>query len=439
MVRNYTVQCSGDTMSNLRNHTQTSQGASKNSIDRGFSHRTNGTGSIAVSDRKDKFSGKKHEPERTDIDKEDEEQPTLKEYGIGLIRDIIIAVIVMIIIIGSLYGYTRNWPPMVVVESNSMMHDTDSSIDVIDTGDLVLVKKIEDKDEITTYVEGRLSNYKTYGTYGDVIIFRKNNLDDTPVIHRAVVWIEYNESGQNNFNDLRDMGSFDVPSMRLYDVTEIPLGTYVPHNINMTFNLRPILENFKNTNKKPHGGFLTKGDNNDRIDQTSLTDNQGLLVEPILVNWIVGKAEGELPWFGLIKLYISGDTNNDASKPPETSQRMLIISIFLIIFIPILLDLIFSYINKRSKKKQEDRERAETQRDGRFPPNRRIPMSDFGQSGGPGRGGAPGAGPGKSSGQGGSRLPPGKSGSTPTTLQKYENNSGSSSGRTKEDLIRKIK
>ena len=77
----------------------------------------------------------------------------------------------MFILIGSMWGYTQNWPPMVVVESESMMHAEDSEVGVIDTGDLVLVKKTSGRGDITTYIEGKKRDYKTYGEYGDVIIY----------------------------------------------------------------------------------------------------------------------------------------------------------------------------------------------------------------------------------------------------------------------------
>ena len=287
---------------------------------------------------------------------DDEARPKLKQYLLSLARDIIIAVIVMAIVIGSLWGYTGNWPPMVVIESNSMMHGDDSNIGTIDTGDLVLVKSIDNRKDITTYAEGIKSGYKTYGTYGDVIIFRKNGLDDTPVIHRAVVWIVYNASGHNNDGSLQNFGSFDIPSLGLYDTTKFWIEDYTPNHFNLTIDLTLILKNFKNVNQEPHGGFLTKGDNNDQIDQlSSLADLKTHPVEPIKSNsdWIVGKAEGELPWFGLIKLVIGGETKERGKTPPPSSVTWLIISIALIVIIPIILDISFSMIGKRMKKKKE--------------------------------------------------------------------------------------
>ena len=86
-------------------------------------------------------------------------------------RDLLIAVLIVVIIMGLLYAYCRVWPPIVVVESGSMMHSDDSQIGVIDTGDMVLVQQVDSKDEVVTYLEGEGNNYITYSGFGDVIVY----------------------------------------------------------------------------------------------------------------------------------------------------------------------------------------------------------------------------------------------------------------------------
>ena len=126
-----------------------------------------------------------------------------KEEAKEWIKDIAIAVVVVAIIMGSLYAYTGMWPPMVVVESGSMQHSDDRSyIGVIDTGDIVLSKETSFSD-ITTYVEGRSTGYQKYGDYGDVIIYRPMGKDTTPIIHRAVLYLEWNS-----------ISAFDVEGLR---------------------------------------------------------------------------------------------------------------------------------------------------------------------------------------------------------------------------------
>jgi signal peptidase len=329
-------------------------------------------------------------PMESDLDEgedaDDTEKLDIKKYLIGLARDILIAIIVMAIIIGSLWGYTSNWPPMVVIESNSMMHDDDSSLGTIDTGDLVLVKRISRRSDITTYVQGVKTGYKTYGTYGDVIIFKKNGLDDTPVIHRAVVWVEYNASGfhyiSNNGIQIKKEGSFDIPELgeKYYNIMELSIENYRPKHINLTIDFYKILKVFNNNGATPHSGFITKGDNNLIIDQDNLPDSKKHIVEPIKVDWIVGKAEGELPWFGLIKLYVGGQTDDPDKRPPPTSVRMLILSIALIIIIPIILDLSFSYLGKRRKKRKEEEADKKISEEMRLGPGH-----DLIRGGGPGK------------------------------------------------------
>jgi signal peptidase I len=152
-------------------------------------------------------------------EEEDEEKTDFKASALGLLRDVTIAVIIMVILIGSMWGYTQNWPPMVVVESESMMHAEDSEVGVIDTGDLVLVKKIGSRGDITTYFVGKKQDYKTYGEYGDVIIYKKDGGKETPVIHRAILWLEYNKTATDADNRMPKVGHFDIPELGRYDLT----------------------------------------------------------------------------------------------------------------------------------------------------------------------------------------------------------------------------
>ena len=99
------------------------------------------------------------------------------------VRELLSAVAVVLAVFLLAWGYTGNWPPMVVIESGSMEHDDNplypepgfTHIGAIDTGDLVLVKSAE-RDDIVTYLEGKQTGYKRYGDYGDVIIYYKNGV-----------------------------------------------------------------------------------------------------------------------------------------------------------------------------------------------------------------------------------------------------------------------
>ena len=57
----------------------------------------------------------------------------------ALVREIFLAIGLVVLLLGSMFISTGTFPPMVVVESGSMMHDDEGQIGVIDPGDLVLV------------------------------------------------------------------------------------------------------------------------------------------------------------------------------------------------------------------------------------------------------------------------------------------------------------
>lgn len=316
------------------------------------------------------------EPEEEELEEEEgeeeEEKSPWKSAAWDLIKDVIIAFIIVIIIIGSIYLYTGNWPPVVVVESNSMQHSNEESyLGVIDTGDLVLVKSIDSEDDIVTYMEGKRIGHETYSEYGDVLIFRKNGYpasEITPVIHRAILWLEYNETSH----------SFDIPELqhhnanvsaegdwyvvggeqRWYNLS----GTIVLRDIGhdhlpVSINLGTILSLYESQGVEPHSGFITLGDNNGGgYDQGNMDDGHGARVRPVKPEWIVGKGRGEIPWFGLIKLYFQDPAIRE--KAPSNSWTMLFVTLVLIIAVPICIDIIL-ILYERRKAKMEEEEKGE--------------------------------------------------------------------------------
>ena len=105
-----------------------------------------------------------------------------------------------------------------------------------------------------------------------------------------------------------------------------------------------------------HSGFITKGDNNPECDQA------GGLSSPVKITWIIGKARGELPWFGLIKLiFPPGNTEGqwgyngpDAVKigyavAPKDEWICLGISLLVIIVLPSSFD-IYNFIKRWRKR-----------------------------------------------------------------------------------------
>ncbi len=99
-------------------------------------------------------------------------------------------ILVVIIIFVSLTLYSQNWPPAVVVESSSMQHGQNFVFGVINTGDIVGVKKVSSFKDVITYVVARESGYPIdYGEYGNVIVYNDYYLNEL-VIHRALFYVE---------------------------------------------------------------------------------------------------------------------------------------------------------------------------------------------------------------------------------------------------------
>ncbi len=211
---------------------------------------------------------------------------------IGFAKDIIVAMLIVVIVMASLYAYSGGiWPPMVVVESESMMHGSDSHIGTIDTGDLTLVKKISSRSDIVTYVEGRPSynvsyeeagqgakaetfkgahaGFSTYGDYGDVIIYNKNGrTDETPVIHRAIVWFEPNTTpacvaklpmGYVGGGDFPDIKNANHPH-GLKCIVTLTIQKVGYKKDALIIRVNRIVSNAIAIDGKPFAGFLTHGD-----------------------------------------------------------------------------------------------------------------------------------------------------------------------------------
>ena len=252
--------------------------------------------------------------------------------GFTWIREAMLAGGLVVLVLISMWVATGSFPPMVVVESGSMMHTEEGSVGAIDPGDLVLVMN-PDRVEIVTFVEATEAGsdhfgYESHGMAGDVIIFRKNGGSDTPVIHRALLKAVANASG-----------GWDVPGTPLVNVESITwkldYPCYPHGNLSIT-DWMPL-----------HGGYLTTGDNArsngctvDQIVATGgnhgLTDENGNPVRAVKDEWIAGIASTEIPWVGAAKLAFSGTS----SHVTDTTWRSLAVVIAVIISIPYLLEVI---------------------------------------------------------------------------------------------------
>jgi len=228
-----------------------------------------------------------------------------------------IAISAIIILFVSLFLYMTSWPPFYVVKSGSMQQSMDQSdLGVIDTGDIVMVKKVSSTDDITPWSIGKEKDHKTYGEYGDVIIYDNNGAGGTPVIHRAIVFLQYNET-------VGGIHYFDVPEWNIY------------HNRTIEYYIEELNLQIKYTPQRGHDGYLTKGDNqmtNRRVDQQSgISDKNGRIVEQVSIEWVIGVVRGEIPWLGFINMRI--ERNENILNVPKNSRENAKITL---LFIPIL-------------------------------------------------------------------------------------------------------
>ena len=116
----------------------------------------------------------------------------------SLVLEIGLAVAMIACLVGAMYVHTGSMPPLVVVESKSMIHNEAGEIGSIDAGDLILVHN-QPTDTIVTFAEATDVNHPAYGysqhgLEGDVIIYAKNGEGGTPIIHRAIMRVVAEET-----------------------------------------------------------------------------------------------------------------------------------------------------------------------------------------------------------------------------------------------------
>lgn len=190
--------------------------------------------------------------------------------------------------------YTSVWPPLVVVESGSMMHPDEESfgnLGTIDPGDLVLVKEIDGREDVELFVE---ADGGRYGRAGDVIVYYpENDRRRTPIIHRAMTWVDVPADGSPCTVRWFDGGTRQCDADGRLTIERWGIQGWEPQ----------------------HSGFITLGDNNEQADQA--TGRVGGSVE---MSWVQGKARGEIPWIGLIKLVVSPGPNQ--YNPPADWDRI---------------------------------------------------------------------------------------------------------------------
>jgi len=189
------------------------------------------------------------------------------------VYDIVNSAVAVLLVGALLFAVSGVWPPMVAVESPSMTPH-------MKTGDLVFVMEetrfpgegAQDDTGVVTHQTGATTDadYRKFKRQGDVIVYQPNgNGDTTPIIHRAMFWVEEGE----NWYDRADKQS---------------IGRYSACG-NSTSEALPNCP-------APHDGFITKGDANGRYDQVDQ------LSGPVRPAWVVGTAEVRIPLLGCLRL-----------------------------------------------------------------------------------------------------------------------------------------
>ncbi|GGM67852.1 S26 family signal peptidase [Thermogymnomonas acidicola] len=239
-----------------------------------------------------------------------------------------IAVVVIVAVIGGTTAYCGIWPPVSVVESGSMQHGSYWMPGVINTGDMVFVKRTPDPySSVVTYVVGREEGIRTYGEYGDVILYRAPSGE--VIIHRAMFLLEWH-------NGTPYVVGYHGQSWLVVTDNYVLIKDVGYSHRNFYFPLAPV---------RNETGFITMGDHNfavspvynatldayDAADQSPPPAGFGF--PPVKASDVVGIAFGQIPWFGLIKLNLmrlQGDWPY-YNEVPKGSYRDLGISLAAIV------------------------------------------------------------------------------------------------------------
>ena len=267
-------------------------------------------------------------------------------------RELLGAVALIALLITGLALWTGTMPPLVVVESGSMMHSDSGEVGAIDPGDLVLLMGVDDQTVIHTYVEERMRTgpIEQHGKVGDVIIYDKNGAGGTPIIHRALLEVRAESLGVATSSNACD-GTWDpinavcvltwtIPGTNQIDVSAVNLTlpeiACVPEGHVMVSE--PFLSIIEWT--PSHEGYVTLGDNNDcRVDQrgvvvnvTGIQDAEYAPVQIVRREWLVGSAGPEIPWLGSVKL-VTMSSGPGSSEVPNASWLKLSATIGLLFII----------------------------------------------------------------------------------------------------------
>ncbi|MFC7133141.1 MULTISPECIES: S26 family signal peptidase [Salinibaculum] len=180
------------------------------------------------------------------------------------VYDLVSSVLAVLVVGAYLFAVSGVWPPLVAVESRSMVPN-------MQVNDLVFVMEehrfpgeaAQPGTGVVTAHAASDGSYVKFGQPGDVIVFEPDgNERTTPIIHRAMYWVDAGENwcAMGDDSHLRGLDPGDEQCTA------------------------------------DHGGFITKGDNNAVYDQA--TSRSG----PVRPEWVIGTAEFRVPGLGWVRL-----------------------------------------------------------------------------------------------------------------------------------------
>jgi signal peptidase len=241
---------------------------------------------------------------------------TSESPGVIFVRELLWVAAVVAGIALILFLVSGTWPAVVTIESESMVPH-------MNVGDLVFVVKADRFSDLQTWENGRVSGYKKFSDYGDVLIYAPNGAEGSlipgigggvhPIIHRALVTTGEGSPIPDYYYFFRGESSPSqyLPVTELNGVWLLSDGTIVARIVNGNIyidsqNATPDEGYIVTSNSiAKNVGYITKGDNNYKSDQGSLLSRSELgVIQPVKDEWIVGKALFAIPLLGYIPLNI---------------------------------------------------------------------------------------------------------------------------------------
>jgi signal peptidase I len=267
---------------------------------------------------------------------------------------VFVAFLVAVMVLSAAVGI---WPPFMAVESKSMQHSEDvSQLGVIDTGDVVVARRLSGPDDVQTYVGSIADGHRSYGEYGDVIVYERPE-GGIPIVHRAICTLVYNGDGSFDIPELSKVPAhlWSTPSGegRWWGLAESVYLYEVGYaQVTVHIDLAYLLSLM---GPAPHGGLITMGDNN-WVDQgherLGLIDQGSIVAGPLEWKWVIGKITGEVPWIGSLKLWLTGTAPDYL---PQNSIILLGTVVGAIVALPTTLWALASWFERRSERRGQDR------------------------------------------------------------------------------------